>query len=249
MVSDGPAAKRQRTAGGAAAASAPPSAAPSAAQPFRVASICSSNMNRSMEAHLQLAKAGFDVTSYGTGAAVKLPGVSIDKPNIYAFGTPYAEIMADLKGKDEAMYRANSVLTMLERNVTIKPAPQSWVATLPSSTAVGDGEDAKLKGGKAGSGEETHFEVLLTFEERVFDAVHESFQAREKTDYTEQAVHCVNVEVKDNHEDALVGALDAVKLAAALKAADDLDDEIGEIVSNWAEETGRTKTYLHTFFY
>ena len=47
--------------------------------------------------------------------------------------------------------------------------------------------------------------------------MHESFQAREKTDYTEQAVHCVNVEVKDNHEDALVGALDAVKLAAALK--------------------------------
>ncbi len=216
---------------------------------FRVASICSSNMNRSMEAHLQLKKAGFDVMSFGTGAAVKLPGVSIDKPNIYAFGTPYAEIMADLKSKDEELYRANSVLTMLERNVTIKPAPQSWVATLPSSTAVGDGEDARLKGGKAGSGEETQFELLVTFEERVFDAVHESFVAREKEDYSEQPVHCVNVEVKDNHEDALVGALDAVKLVAALKAADDLDDQIGDIVSDWAEETGRTKTFLHTFFY
>ena len=48
--------------------------------------------------------------------------------------------------------------------------------------------------------------------------------------------------------DAQAQQLDA-EAAAALKAADDLDDEIGEIVSNWAEETGRTKTYLHTFFY
>ena len=120
-------------------------------------------MNRSMEAHLRLDAAGFDVTSYGTGAAVKLPGVSIDKPNIYAFGTPYTEIFTDLEGKDKEMYTANSVLLMLERNSKIKTAPQSWVATMPSSMATGDGDDAKYKGGTAGSGEETCFEVLFTF--------------------------------------------------------------------------------------
>lgn len=62
-------------------------------------------------------------------------------------------------------------------------------------------------------------------------------------------MHCINIEVKDNHEDSLVGAQDAVKLAQQLKAATDLDDEIGDIVCKWSEETGRTKTFLHTFFY
>jgi hypothetical protein len=42
---------------------------------------------------------------------------------------------------------------------------------------------------------------------------------------------------------------DAVKLAKMLKASADLDDEIGEIVCKWSQETGRTKTFLHTFFY
>ena len=180
MADSAPAAKRQKTESAAAPQSEP--AVRADGSPFRVASICSSNMNRSMEAHLQLKKSGFNVTSYGTGSKVKLPGVSIDKPNIYDFGTPYSEIMADLRSQDEAMYRANDVLTMLERNVNIKEAPQSWVATLPSSTASGDGDDATLRGGKLGTGAETQFEVLLTFEERVFDAVFESFNAREKED-------------------------------------------------------------------
>ena len=43
-------------------------------------------------------------------------------------------------------------------------------------------------------------------EERVYNAVHESFLAREKADYSEQPVHCINIEVKDNHEDSLIGA-------------------------------------------
>ena len=234
MADSAPAAKRQKTESAAAPLQSEP-AVRADGSPFRVASICSSNMNRSMEAHLQLKKSGFNVTSYGTGSKVKLPGVSIDKPNIYDFGTPYSEIMADLRSQDEAMYRANDVLTMLERNVKIKEAPQSWVATLPSSTASGDGDDATLRGGKLGTGEETQFEVLLTFEERVFDAVFESFNAREKEDYSEQAVHCINIEVKDNHEDSLEGAQQAVQLCRSLQASADLDDEIGEIVNAWAE--------------
>lgn len=71
---------------------------------LRIAVICSSNMNRSMEAHAFLAKKGFYVKSFGTGDKVKIPGSAADKPNVYEFGTSYEEIYHDLLQKDKALY-------------------------------------------------------------------------------------------------------------------------------------------------
>ena len=48
------------------------------AQKLRFAVVCSSNMNRSMEAHSFLQKKGYDIKSYGTGNMIKV-SVSNDK--------------------------------------------------------------------------------------------------------------------------------------------------------------------------
>ncbi|ONK58383.1 uncharacterized protein A4U43_C09F11730, partial [Asparagus officinalis] len=67
---------------------------------LRYAMVCSSNQNRSMEAHSLLQRHGFDVSSYGTGAHVKLPGPSYREPNVYEFGTPYHKMYDDLLRKN-----------------------------------------------------------------------------------------------------------------------------------------------------
>jgi RNA polymerase II subunit A C-terminal domain phosphatase SSU72 len=68
---------------------------------YRYSVICSSNQNRSMEAHFVLSSHGFDVWSFGVGNNVRLPGPTAAQPNVYEFGTPYEYIYGELKGKNE----------------------------------------------------------------------------------------------------------------------------------------------------
>lgn len=112
-----------------------------------IAVVCSSNMNRSMEAHAFLSKKGFKVKSFGTGDKVKLPGTAVDKPNVYDFSCTYEEIYQDLQSKDKSFYTQNGLLHMLDRNRRIKTRPERFQASSDK------------------------FDIVITCEERVYDQV------------------------------------------------------------------------------
>lgn len=191
---------------------------------LRYAMVCSSNQNRSMEAHSLLKKQGFDVSSYGTGTHVKLPGPSIREPNIYEFGTPYKQMFDELHRKDPNLYKRNGILNMLKRNSGVKLAPQRW-------------QDNAADG---------VFDVVLTFEEKVFDVVVEDLHNREQA--LLKPVLIINLEVKDNHEEAATGARLTLDLCEELEATQSWADNIDEIVSAFERRHHRKLLYSVSFY-
>ncbi|XP_052083335.1 RNA polymerase II subunit A C-terminal domain phosphatase SSU72-like [Mytilus californianus] len=185
---------------------------------MKVAVVCSSNQNRSMEAHSFLSKRGYRVRSFGTGNQVKLPGPSLDKPNIYDFNTTYDEMYKDLLRKDPELYTQNGILHMLDRNRRIKPKPERF-------------QSCKDK-----------FDVVITCEERVYDQLLEDMESREKDDMN--PVHIINIDIQDNHEEATIGAFLICDLVSMLSESDDLDNDIDEILQDFEPRCQRT--ILHT---
>ncbi|KAL4796556.1 RNA polymerase II subunit A [Aspergillus venezuelensis] len=222
---------------------------------LRFCTVCASNQNRSMEAHLRLSTAtsAFPVISFGTGSLVRLPGPSITQPNVYHFNsTSYHQMYNELLAKDERLYRNNGILNMLDRNRNVKWGPerfQDWIPGLPrvENASKGDKGAAGTEGGVV--------DVIITCEERCWDAVVDDLMNKGST--LNRPVHVFNVDIKDNHEEALVGGKAILELATRLnevaaqerkalstdgwedgtgEARRSFDEKVPEVLGAWQEK-------------
>lgn len=196
---------------------------------LKFCTVCASNNNRSMEAHLRLttAPSPYPTISFGTGSLVRLPGPSISQPNVYNFNTTsYAAMYNELYSKDQRLYRANGILPMLERNKNVKWGPERWQDWKIGVPRVGkrwhnqaEGvPDADWQDDKGSQGTEAGtVDIVITCEERCWDAVVDDLLTRGSP--LNRPVHVFNVDIKDNHEEALVGGRAILELADELNTA------------------------------
>ena len=186
--------------------------------PLKVAVVCMSNMNRSMEAHSILRKKGFSVRSFGAGSRVRLPGTACNLPVVYDFSTTYEQMRKDLVRIDRERYTSNGILHILGRNERIKPRPERF-------------QECRDR-----------FDVIFTCEEKVYDRVIEELWVREQE--TCQPVHVINVDMDDNTEDATLGSLIICELCERLQQAEDMEGSLAELLLAVERKTGRS--FLHT---
>jgi len=188
---------------------------------LKFAVVCSSNMNRSMEAHKQFEENNLEVTSFGVGNMVRLPAPN-GKPLSFPFDTHYSDMKTKmLEQSDLQWFRDRGLLEMLDRNIRIKDHPERF-------------QDYK---------DVAQFNVVFCFEERVFDILMKDLKSREAQEYKE--MHVLNLDVKDDTKEATKGAQIALELCQlCVKKSDELEEALPEIIKTIEDKYKRPITHL-----
>lgn len=139
------------------------------------------------------------------------------EPRIFKFGTPYEEMYRQMSSaaEDTAFFQRNGVLQLCRRGAAVKRAPQRW-QDVPSPNVA-------------------DHDVVIAFEERIYDAVIEDLQMREPTEDF-RPIHVICLDTKDNpHEAAKQGTV-ALRLCWKLEQCQDLENEAAEIMDEFEKE-------------
>ena len=140
------------------------------------------------------------------------------EPRIFKFGTPYEEMYNSLSAtpEDENFFVRNGVLHLCRRGASVNKGPLRWQDT-PSEFIA------------------TH-NVVIAFEERIYDAVVEDLQIREPTENF-APVHVICLDTKDNPHEAHLQGRVALELCWKLEqASDTLEADAAMIVDQFQNE-------------
>lgn len=96
---------------------------------------------------------------------------------------------------------------LLDRNRRIKPYPQRFQDSLSA------------------------YDIIITCEERCFDLVCDELSHRSIK--LNRPVHVINFDIRDNPDDATIGARAILQLAQQLQDCEDLDGQIESILSEY----------------
>ena len=160
----------------------------------------------------------FVVNSLSLHYLLRLPGRSAMEPRVFKFGTPYSEMYNALSAtpEDEAFFVRNGVLQLCRRGAAVKKAPQRWQDMTAEFISQHD--------------------VVIAFEERIYDAVVEDLQIREPTENLDP-IHVICLDTKDNPHEAQLQGRVALELCWLLEASGaNLTIEAAEIIDKFQNE-------------
>jgi hypothetical protein len=112
---------------------------------------------------------------------------------------------------DLALFTESGIIGLTKRGASVKLAPKRWQDT--KSEAI------------------VQHDVIVAFEERIFDAVIEDLQMREPTDAF-APLHVICLDTKDNPAEAKRQGAIALELCWQLEHCDDLMTDIPDIVES-----------------
>ena len=93
--------------------------------------------------------------------------------------------------------------------------------------------------------------VVLTLLSRVYHFclnAYEDLLTRPTHSESALPVHIINVDIKDNHEEALLGGQAILKLVEMLEASEieEIDSQVDNILADWINGPGSRYPILHT---